>query len=77
MDVVGHEVHFTGSRVIHRQHITVTYSAFTIKRDVSSSDNQHPTLVVLHEHHLFAILLLSVQLALIAPLANVLLRSLY
>ena len=72
-----HEVHFTGNRVIHRQHITVTYSAFTIKRNVSSSDNQHPTLVVLHEHHLLAVLLFAVQLALIAPLADVLLCRLH
>ena len=72
-----HEVHFTGCRVIHRQHVAVTHSALTVKRHVTGTDNKHPALVVFHEHHLFAVLFLAVQFALIAPLANVLLSSLH
>ena len=74
----AHEVHFSLLSIKHANHVANAFSrsAIIIKGNIARSNNQQSALVVLHEHHLTAILLLAVQLALVAPSLHMLLHGL-
>ena len=76
--LLAHEVHFHCRRVKHAKHVANAFScsALIVKGNIARSNNQHSALIVLHEQHLTAILLLAVKLALVAPLFHMLLHGL-